>query len=238
MAGNFMMAAANTGGEMNLDKLYDEAVNMFGLKPEARKTMEQIKAEISDKENEREVLAGYLKELAVENYNILEAQINLLPQGESPMQAMRQVERQMFLQVIDNFWIEHLETMDYLRVGIGLRGYGQRDPLVEYKRESLRLFKELLTMIDRQVAYAIFHIGFINPSELKKEEQPKNLQLKGASDKSAFEGDQGLQERKADKIIKDTSHYNGEKVGRNDPCPCEAVYADGRPKKYKQCHGK
>jgi len=232
MVGNFMMAVANTGGEINLDKLYDEASAMFGLKSESRKTLEQIKTEVSDKENEREALAGYLKKIAVENYNILEAQINLLPQGESPLLPMRQVERQMFLQVIDNFWIEHLETMDYLRVGIGLRGYGQRDPLVEYKRESLRLFKELLAMIDRQVAYAIFHIGFINPAELKKEDRPKNLQLKGASDKSAFEGDEGLQERKVDKIIKDASHYNGEKVGRNDPCPC------GSGKKFKKCHGK
>lgn len=231
MVSGFIAAASVSGAELQLEKLYDEAGLIFNLKPENRKVLEEVKTELGSIENEQEALAGYLKKLAVEEYNILEAKINMLPQGDSPLLPMRQVEKGIFLQIIDNMWIEHLETMSYLRTGIGLRSYGQRDPLVEYKRESLRMFKELVALIDRQVAYSIFRIGFVNPADIKTEEQPKNLQLQGASDQSAFAGDEGLKERKADKIIKDSSHFEGEKVGRNDPCPC------GSGKKFKQCHG-
>jgi preprotein translocase subunit SecA len=219
--------------EDNINKLYDEAGLIFDIKLDERKSWEEIKKEIGgESDNELKALAGYLKKLAVERYNEMEEKINLLPKGESELLPMRQIERQIYLNVIDSLWIEHLETMNYLRTGIGLRGYGQRDPLVEYKRESLRMFKELLAMVDRQVAYSMFKIGFAAPQEIKAEEKPKRIILQGASDQSAFSGDEGLQERKVDKIIKDESHYNGEKVGRNDPCPC------GSGKKYKQCHGK
>jgi preprotein translocase subunit SecA len=226
-------------GDFSAEKLYDEANLIFHIRPEDRKSLEQIKQDVGgDTYNEQEALAGYLEKLAVEEYNQLEAKINMLPQGESEIQPMRQVERQMYLHAMDTLWIEHLETMNYLRTGIGLRGYGQRDPLVEYKRESLRLFKELLGLIDRQVAYSIFKIGFVAPQEIKTEEKPKKLVLQGANDQSAFAGDEGLREQKVDNVIKDSSHFNGEKVGRNDLCPCGATWPDGNPKKYKDCHGK
>jgi len=177
----------------------------------------------------------------VEAYNRLEAQVNLLPQ-EIEVLPMREIEKRLFLYVIDTLWIEHLETMDYMRTGIGLRGYGQRDPLVEYKKESLRMFRELLGLIDRQVAVSIFRIGFVKPQELKAEDHSKNLKLQGASDQSSLKspmtGDSGLEDRQVDQILKDDSHYNGQKVGRNDPCPCGATYPDGTCKKYKDCHGK
>jgi len=224
-------------GENDINKLYDEAGNMFPIKLEDRKPLEEIAKEAGEGEI-KQALAGYLFKLAVEEYNNLEAKINMLPKGENDAEPMRQVEKQIYLQVIDSMWIEHLETMNHLRTGIGLRGYGQRDPLVEYKRDSLRLFRELLAQIDHQAAYTIFRIGFASPQEIKSEAQPKNLILAGASEKSAFDGDQGLQERKADKLIKDESHFDGEKVGRNEPCPCGALWPDGKPKKYKDCHGK
>jgi len=224
-------------GENDINKLYDEAGNMFPIKLEDRKPLEEIAKEAGEGEI-KQALAGYLFKLAVEEYNNLEAKINMLPKGENDAEPMRQVEKQIYLQVIDSMWIEHLETMNHLRTGIGLRGYGQRDPLVEYKRDSLRLFRELLAQIDHQAAYTIFRIGFASPQEIKSEAQPKNLILAGASEKSAFDGDQGLQERKADKLIKDESHFDGEKVGRNEPCPCGALWPDGKPKKCKDCHGK
>jgi len=233
---NYFLALPEDQADIN--KFYDEASNMFNIASADRKPLGDVIKDSGEEADAKDTFAGYLMKLAVEQYNTLEEKINLLPQGENQLEPMRQVERQIYLQVIDSMWIEHLETMTYLRTGIGLRGYGQRDPLVEYKRDSLRLFRELLAQIDRQVAYTIFRIGFTAPQELKSEEKLKNLVLSGASEKSAFSGDAGLEERKADKIIKDDSHYNGEKVGRNEPCPCGATYPDGTCKKFKDCHGK
>ena len=99
------------------------------------------------------------------------------------------------------------------------------------------MFKELVAMIDHQLAYSIYKIGFVSPEEMDQTgNKPKNIQLKGASDqsslKSPMESDSGLTERQADKILKDSAHYNGDKIGRNDPCPC------GSGKKYKRCCGR
>ncbi|MFA5125162.1 MAG: preprotein translocase subunit SecA [Patescibacteria group bacterium] len=236
----------NDESQWKLEEIYEAVSLIFRVKSEARKNLEELRREAGDNQEDqmsREMISGYLKKLAVEEYNELEAKINMLPVDEGQLPAMRQVERGMFLRVIDTLWIEHLDTMQYLRTGIGLRGYGQRDPLVEYKKESLRMFKELMAMIDHQLAYSIYKIGFVSPEEMNQtESRPKSVQLKGASDqsslKSPMENDSGLAERQADKILKDSAHYNGEKVGRNDSCPCGATYPDGKPKKYKDCHGK
>ena len=233
--------ASNDEETWDLEQIYKDVGVIFPVKPELKKTLEELRKEAGDRQEDfmaREAIGGHIKKLAVEAYNDLESQINLLDDGNQKLAPMRQVERGICLRVIDSLWIEHLETMQYLRTGIGLRGYGQRDPLVEYKRESLRMFRELLGMIDRQIAYSIYKIGFVSPQEMNQEQGPKNLQLSGASEKSAFEGDEGLQQRKADKILEDKTHFDGEKVGRNDACPCGATWPDGNPKKYKDCHGK
>jgi preprotein translocase subunit SecA len=224
--------------DQDVNKLYDEAVMIFNLKVEDRKPLPELIAGLEEGAQRKDAIFGYLNNLAVAEYNELESKINMLPHGENELEPMRQIEKQMYLHVIDTFWIEHLETMNYMRVGIGLRGYGQRDPLVEYKHESLRLFRELMAMIDRQIAYSIYKIGFTSPAEIKTEEKPKNIILQGASEQSAFAGDEGLEKRKADKILEDKNHFDGEKVGRNDACPCGAKWPDGNPKKYKDCHGK
>ena len=83
----------------------------------------------------------------------------------------------------------------------------------------------------------------VTPQEMPQDEMAqRNLQFsapsKESSMKSPMAGDEGLEARKADKIIKDSSHYDGQKVGRNDPCPCGATTPDGKPIKYKNCHGK
>ncbi|MFA5029279.1 MAG: preprotein translocase subunit SecA [Patescibacteria group bacterium] len=225
--------------EWNTKEIYETVNTIFPVKNEMRLSLEQLRLEAGDDQQDkisRDKIFGYLKKLVIDTYNNLEEKINQLPNPLPEVLPMRQVERGMLLRVIDTFWVEHLETMQYLRTGIGLRGYGQRDPLVEYKREALRMFKELLANIDKQIAYSIFKVGFITPSEIAVEKQPKNLQFSAPSKESSFhspmEADEGLEERKADKIIKDSSHYDGQKVGRNDPCPC------GSGKKFKNCHGK
>ena len=128
------------------------------------------------------------------------------------------IARIIMLQSIDMFWVDHLEMMDYLRGSVNLRSYGQRDPLVEYKREGLRLFKDMQEAINAQVISLLPHIGagaFVAEEEKLKETQ-KGMKMAGA-------------EGKTDNASISTK--NKSEVGRNDPCPC------GSGKKYKKCHG-
>ncbi|MDO8668813.1 MAG: preprotein translocase subunit SecA [Candidatus Buchananbacteria bacterium] len=231
---------SNLKSEWDLNEIYQSVNSIFPVVPEMRKNLEDIKNEAgtsTEDDMSREKIAGYIKKMAVLRYDELERSMNMLPQGESELEPMRQIEKSLLLRTIDTIWIEHLDTMQNLRTGIGLRGYGQRDPLIEYKRESIRLFRQLLSEIDKQVAYSIFKIGLINPSQMTGLETPQsNLQFSAPSKesmaKSPMEADAGIQERKADKIIADKSHFDGDKVGRNDPCPC------GSGKKFKKCHGR
>jgi preprotein translocase subunit SecA len=128
------------------------------------------------------------------------------------------IARIIMLQAIDMFWVDHLEMMDYLRGSVSLRAYGQRDPLVEYKKEGLRLFKEMQVDINSQVLRLLPHIGAgaFQAEEEKLKETQKHMKVAGA-------------EGKADT---NAPAQAGNKVGRNDPCPC------GSGKKYKNCHGK
>lgn len=136
------------------------------------------------------------------------------------------LERSVLLRAIDRLWVEHLETMGYLRQSIGLRGYGQRDPLVEYKKEAYRLFNELLDLIRKQVVYAIFKVS-IAAEAAPSLMAGRNLTLQGAA--KTMQKGYSIGEESAGSSI--TSKANEEKVGRNDPCPC------GSGKKYKKCHG-
>lgn len=147
----------------------------------------------------------------------------------------REVAKGMLLRSIDQMWIDHLETMDYMRRGIGLRGYGQRDPLVEYKREAYRLYHELLDLIRQQLVYSIYKTADalqMAPTALLKlgdSEQPKNLRLEGA----AKEMDKLSSKRDNFDLVREkVKDESGKVVGRNDLCPC------GSGKKYKKCCGK
>jgi preprotein translocase subunit SecA len=131
--------------------------------------------------------------------------------------------RRVILQTIDMLWIEHLEVMDYMRSSVNLRAYGQRDPLVEYKREGLRLFKEMEMAIEAEVLKLLPQIQsntvFLNNSPV--------------SNQKLVETREGAEELTKEKqVSSDTKvlrNSDGEKVGRNDPCPC------GSGKKYKNC---
>ncbi|HRH32729.1 MAG TPA: preprotein translocase subunit SecA [bacterium] len=137
-----------------------------------------------------------------------------------------EVERSVLLRTIDMLWMDHLETMDYMRRGIGLRGYGQRDPLVEYKKEAYQMFNELNSLIEKQVVYSIYKIGglqeFIMPTI-----NTQNIQLtapaKEMSDDTSSVTTTAVY---VDRKVKDSQ---GNEVGRNDLCPC------GSGKKYKRC---
>ncbi|HLD28299.1 MAG TPA: SEC-C metal-binding domain-containing protein, partial [Patescibacteria group bacterium] len=230
--------------EWNLDEIYEVMATIFPIQPEAKIKIEDMEDEAGDSQEDnmaRRKIVGYLIKQATVAYNDLEKRINKLAEAvinanpKQDISPMQQVEQGILLRTIDMLWVEHLETMQYMRTGIGLRGYGQRDPLVEYKKEGIRMFKELLSAINKQITYSIFKIGLVAPSGASQRQPKQSLQLFGASKessaKSPYEADQGLADRKEDKIIDDKTHFDGAKVGRNDPCPC------GSGKKYKRCHG-
>ncbi len=121
--------------------------------------------------------------------------------------SIDQIIKQIYLRSIDTLWIEHIEVMSHLQTGIGLRSYGQKDPLVEYKREAYGLFIEMMRNIRRQVVYSIYKIGIAQ--DMYK--QNSNTATVNLSD--------------------GVKNNDTRKVGRNDPCPC------GSGKKYKKCHG-
>jgi preprotein translocase subunit SecA len=119
-------------------------------------------------------------------------------------------QRFVALQSVDQLWMEHLDTMDHLRDSVRLRGYGQRDPLVEYKREGHQMFQRLLQEMNRQIVYMVFHLNVqVQPAP----QQPQNIIMNSA----------------AGSVVADISDPASKGVGRNDPCPC------GSGKKWKKC---
>jgi preprotein translocase subunit SecA len=137
-------------------------------------------------------------------------------------EAMRMHEKYLLLQVIDQQWKDHLLNVDHLKEGIGLRGYGQRDPLIEYKKESFEIFSEMMERIQDRVVKYLWKIDVVVERE---EESPRQRALPPPPRQQPmfFSGSPGSQPQPQKK--KDS------KVGRNDPCPC------GSGKKYKKCHG-
>ncbi|EAW7388026.1 TPA: preprotein translocase subunit SecA [Campylobacter jejuni] len=137
------------------------------------------------------------------------------------IKELRNIERVLYLQVLDNAWREHLYQMDILKTGIGLRGYNQKDPLVEYKKESYNLFLELVNRIKFDSVKLLFSVQF-NQEEVQNLENKANEEneklLQSSVEMGASEDNLGEAEFK--------------KVPRNAPCPC------GSGKKFKECHGK
>ncbi|MFH1457515.1 MAG: SEC-C metal-binding domain-containing protein, partial [Patescibacteria group bacterium] len=137
------------------------------------------------------------------------------------------IERSMLLRSIDMLWVEHIDSIDHMRQGIGLRGYGQKDPLVEYKKEAHRMFQELLANIRKQIVYSIYKIGLVDPESRnapRRVQPDANLNFSGP----AKTGDTSSTVKGSTSApVKNKE----EKVGRNDLCPC------GSGKKYKKCCG-
>ena len=151
--------------------------------------------------------------------------------GQFEAEPIRQFERTLMLQSIDSHWREHLAALDHLRQGIHLRSYAQKTPAQEYKKEAFELFGLMLEMINTEVTRVLMTVQFRSEAELQKIEEPQaptNVQFHHA------DHDQALQEANADADGGDEQTFvrQGQKVGRNDPCPC------GSGKKYKYCHGK
>ena len=146
---------------------------------------------------------------------------------------MREVERQIMLQVLDNLWKEHLAGMDQLRQGIGLRAYAQKNPKQEYKRESFGLFEDLLGNIKYDTIRYLSHIEVASEDDMTRlEEQRRSEQANREYKHAEASGLTGADAGERSEAVQQPMMRQGPKVGRNDPCPCQSG------KKFKQCCGK
>ncbi|MGH9394605.1 MAG: SEC-C metal-binding domain-containing protein, partial [Terriglobales bacterium] len=152
---------------------------------------------------------------------------------------LRRFERLVMLQILDNLWKDHLLAMDHLKEGIGLRGYGQRDPLIEYKKESFDMFQDLMERIEGDSVRTLFQARIMT-----REEQEREQAARREAESEALRDYEREMERRKLKQARElrfsgaaepaqvaTVVRQDDKVGRNDPCPC------GSGKKYKKCHG-
>jgi len=131
-------------------------------------------------------------------------------EAELGAETMREIERVLMLRIVDEKWMDHLDAMDQLREGVGLRAYGQKDPLVEYKFESFDMFQNMIASIQEETVKKLFRVRVVPPQQAERRQVKENLYAAG--------GDGVKQPVRRDK-----------KVGRNSPCPC------GSGKKYKKC---
>src|SRR6266404_3395703 len=134
---------------------------------------------------------------------------------------MRWLERRIILDIVDTQWKDHLLTHDHLKEGIGLRGYGQKDPLVEFKKEAFILFEDMMGRIDTETVRYLF---LVQPA--KPEDQAREIERRQRRQQQELQYQAGAAQAEEPKPIR-----TGAKVGRNEPCPC------GSGKKYKKCHG-
>lgn len=189
--------------------------------------LQELKAKTGNAEMDAEArghMIDHMMSVAKRAYDRLEEVI-------TDKKMLVNVERGILLRSIDQFWISHLDNMTHLRTGIGLRGYGQKDPLVEYKKEAFGLYHQLNADIQRQVVYSIFKVHAAMQLAPSVMDAPQILQgaAKTASEAKVMDNVQGGVNSIA---IGNRNEFHGEKVGRNDDCPC------GSGLKYKKCHGK
>lgn len=227
----------------NLEEIYETIGTIFPVSREVRMELSDFEREKGGFKKNIEIrtkIIEYLLNLAHQAYNELEKKINanirsLISETENPI---RKIEKGIMLRVIDNLWIEHLETMDYFRTGVGLRAYGQKEPLIEYKKEAYQAFSELIRMIQKEVVYSIYKVGLattIAPSIMQQEDKRIKIiaPIKTMDESRDFLAAKVSPFRvTSESVTLDSEQQKKKKVGRNDPCPC------GSGKKYKKCHGK
>jgi preprotein translocase subunit SecA len=178
----------------------------------------------ADSELTDETLRERLVAIALQQYADKEQQVGT--------ELMRQFERSLMLQTLDMQWRDHLAALDHLRQGIHLRGYAQKNPKQEYKRESFELFSDMLDRIKHEVVKIILTVQVRSQEDVQAvEEAPAvtNVRYQHADYEEALAA---IPAEDPEKPAPAPFVRGGEKVGRNDPCPC------GSGKKYKQCHGR
>ncbi|MCG6929359.1 MAG: preprotein translocase subunit SecA [Desulfofustis sp.] len=186
-----------------------QVAEIFGIKPQW-----------SD-ERKKEFKADSLHEAIAE----IAEQARLAQEERNGADNQRQIERLILLQIVDSHWKEHLLNMDHLKEGIGLRGYGQKNPLNEYKKEAFDLFMTMIETVKLQTVKTLMHVRLVQEDEVERmqEERRRRQEQEMRLNKGA-----AGEEAKGQEPIK----REGDKIGRNAPCPC------GSGKKYKKCCGR
>ncbi|MBI2599850.1 preprotein translocase subunit SecA [Candidatus Daviesbacteria bacterium] len=239
--------------EVDYAKITEEFCAIAPLDEASQKDLQSRVSQIQDPQE----LTKFLTELATNFYDQRETQVG--------SEVVRQMEVFVYLNTIDTLWIEHLDTMDDLRSGIGLRGYAQRDPLIEYKREGFDLFEKLMVEIDYEIVHRIYKVAVqgqtpqISPQQVVVEERHPEIEvgvetevgeveranspvIPGVSEGSKDSVTKVTIERGGQVIAQETYGHQGQltklhgKIGRNDPCWCGSTKPDGTPVKYKHCH--
>src|SRR5690348_15048775 len=193
-------------GQWNATQFLAEMNNLFGI---------DVKVAGADPEalNHEELAEGTV-EAVKKRYEEREKQFT--------PELMRWLERRIILDIVDTQWKDHLLSLDHLKEGIGLRGYGQKDPLVEFKKEAFTLFEEMMGRIDSETTRYLFLIQPARP-----EEEAREIERRQRRQQQQLQYQAGPAQAEAPKPVR-----TGAKVGRNDPCPCVSG------KKYKKCCGK
>ncbi len=191
--------------QWNVTQLSNEVLNQFGFEPKAAgidfatlnhdALADALIAKVNARYEEKETLFG--------------------------AQVMRWLERRILLDIVDAQWKDHLLSLDHLKEGIGLRGYGQKDPLVEFKKEAFVLFDDLMDRIDKESVRFLF---LVQPA--KPEDEARQIERRQRQQQQNLQFQTGSAQAEPPKPVRAAA-----KVGRNDPCPC------GSGKKYKKCHG-
>jgi len=226
--------ASDQPAEWNLKEIYEIVKTIWTAGEEALKKMGELAAATGKhKDDWRADIIKYLETEADNKYLALQdafLRSNL---------NFSEIEKGILIRSIDEMWVEHLETIDYLRRGIGLRGYGQRDPLVEYKKEAYRLYQELNGLINKNVVYSIFKTG---DALITAASQQINLFANQPAPALQFSGAAKEMQRDAgarntlDLVHEKAKDESGHKIGRNDPCWCGAIDPKtGKAYKYKNC---
>jgi len=227
--------------EWDIPALIREVSRVFGVEPRELEALDLDSKDTGD-------LTDAIWTLAKESYTRKEQMVSA--------ELLRRVERDIMLQIVDVQWKDHLYSLDHLKEGIGLRGYGQRDPLVEYKKESFALFQDMKARIEEEIVRYLFWLRPVQaderpgeppvavraPRPAPRRPAPASLTMNhpaaeavpafaGAARASSAQAQAPMPARTGgDDVIK-TVRRDEPKVGRNDPCPC------GSGKKYKKCHG-
>lgn len=197
------------GKTVNAESLNTEISNIFGI---------DIAEFINAHEKDSNAIVEELEKQAIEKYQAKEEEIT--------SEKMRELERVVMLKVVDEKWMNHIDSMDELKNGIGLRAYGQQDPVVKYRTEGMDMFEEMVANIKLDVVKILMNIRKQN-GDVKRQEAAK---ITGAALEAINSVDGGKKINTPE--YSQTVVNEGPKIGRNDPCPC------GSGKKYKNCCGK
>lgn len=221
------VVSAHTADELedrwNTQEIQEEVEVLIGQQEGLKTQLSKIKKskEYSSREAKVSAMMDYVVQLLKKEYSHKEQKI-----GE---EVFRKIEKEVYLKTIDQYWMEHLDNLSYLRDSTNLQSYGQRDPLIEYKKSGYELFQNLLANINHSMIKTFFRIKPLEnqaPSTPQVQNPIKNLQFSGGETPKQFDQPQ------KNKAASTSPVKNDDKVGRNDPCPCESG------KKYKKCCGK